>query len=83
MGEPIAARPISPEADSFRDPDGSAFYRDGRVLRGLSPAAVASRDRVVVSEFFPRLLVSGLVLGTRPCGGEAPPSWRGVLWVPQ
>lgn len=52
------------EPGSFRDREATVFYRDGAVLRGLSPAARADWDALAATAFFPRLVAAGAIIGT-------------------
>lgn len=54
----------SQEPASFRDPDSSVFYLDGKVLRGLSERVVPDWDRLEKSAFFADLVKQGKVVGT-------------------
>lgn len=69
------------DAASYRDPDTSVFYADGRVLRGLSPAAARTWDAVAASDFFGRLVDEGRVVRTTSYDGPAPPSPRREPWA--
>src|SRR5690625_5054620 len=60
---PTTPDPTS-EPASFRDPDSSVFYADGKVLRGLSERVVPDWERLQSSSFFPALLEQGKVVGT-------------------
>lgn len=65
MSEPTS------EPASFRDPDSSVFYSDGKVLRGISERGVPDWDRLQSSSFFPRLMKEGKVVGTKVVGSES------------
>jgi hypothetical protein len=56
----------SVEPASFRDPDSSVFYADGKVLRGFSERVVPDWDRLETSSFFPELVSQGKVVATTP-----------------
>jgi hypothetical protein len=73
---PAADEPAAPQREpgSFRDRNGSVHYRDGRVLRTLSPRARANWQRLRETAFFARHLAAGSIvrttdLGPRPGGG--------------
>ncbi len=54
------------EPSSFRDPSGSVFYSDDRVLRGLDARGAADWEALAATSFFRRSVDSGQVIGTRP-----------------
>lgn len=78
-----AARTVAlPEREpgSFRDRNGTVFYREGRVLRTLSPRALANWRRLAEQPFFVRLQAEGKVVGTREAeDAEGLPEAAGVL----
>lgn len=55
---------------SFRDRDGRVFYHDGRVCRALSADALSAWQRLSDTRFFPKLMESGAVVGTRRADDE-------------
>ena len=61
-----AADPVEPEPGSFRDRNGSVHYRDGRVMRTLSPRAYANWQRLQQTAFFARHADN--LVGTTDCG---------------
>lgn len=52
------------EPGSFRDRNGTVFYRDGRVYRTLSPRAFANWRRLAGTPFFERHRAMGTIVGT-------------------
>jgi len=71
---PAAAEPApSVDPGSFRDWDSRVFYRDGRILRALSPAGLADWEAVAASRFFPDAVASGKVVQTREVDDVALP----------
>ena len=60
--------PGAPEPGSFRDRDGRVFYREGRVLRSLSPRAYADWQRLRGTRFFARHVEAGTVVATTDAG---------------
>ena len=78
--EPEAAATL--DSGSFRDRDARVFYRDGRVLRGLSPDADPEWAELQGRELFARLHGDGRLVGTREVSAEAaalPGDWARVL----
>lgn len=72
----------SAEPASFRDPDSSVFYSDGKVLRGLSERAAADWEQLRSSKFLPRLMEQGKVVDTQVADdGVAAVSPRGEPWA--
>ena len=68
------------EPGSFRDRNGTVFYRDGRVLRTLSPKALANWRRLEASSFFERHRAEGRIVDTRLATEvEGLPEAAGVL----
>lgn len=69
------------EPSSFRDPSGSVFYVDGKVLRGLRASALDDWHALAASEFFPRWQADGRVCRTEQVDpGPAPgDEWSLVL----
>jgi hypothetical protein len=74
---------VQRESASFRDPTGTVFYVDDRVLRGLDDAGAADYDTLAATAFFPELLAEGKVVGTTALDESAVPegaaSWARVL----
>jgi hypothetical protein len=66
-----------PESASFRDPDASVFYADGRVLRGLHARAADDWRALTATKFFPALLADRRVVGTEVVTGDALPASAG------
>ncbi len=58
------------EPGSFRDRNGSVFYRDGRVLRTLSPRALANWQHLQAQPFYDRARSAGQIIDTWS-GGSA------------
>lgn len=74
-----AARPLEHELGSFRDRNGSVFYRDGRILRSLSPRALANWQRLEAAPFFARRRAEGSIVETRAAGDPAPDGAAALL----
>jgi hypothetical protein len=66
-GAPVSER----EPGSFRDRNGTVFYRDGRVLRRLSPRAAANWQRLRQTRFFAKHLEAGSIVATTDAGTDA------------
>lgn len=58
-------RPIEVEPGSYRDRDGTVFYRDGRVYRRLSPVALENWQRLSEQPFFRSECEAGRIIATR------------------
>jgi SAM-dependent methyltransferase len=69
------------EPGSFRDPDSAVFVSGGKVLRGLSGQAASDWERLAGTQFFPRLVGEGRIVGTSVHEGDAPLSPRGQSWA--
>lgn len=63
--------PAEREPGSFRDRDGTVFYRDGRVLRSLSPRALANWQRLSEAPFYAAHRARGTLVETRSLTPEA------------
>lgn len=66
------------EPSSFRDPSASVFYADGKVLRGLRPAALADWQALAASGFFAKWQADGRVCRTTPI--DPPPAAPDSEW---
>lgn len=76
-GTPGATRP---EPSSYRDRNGAIFYRDGKVLRALSPKALSDWEALSATRFFAPLVAKGRIVATERVETEAPGGeWAGVL----
>lgn len=67
--EPAGAELAGPEptgfeAGSFRDRNGRVFYRDGRVLRRMSPRAWENWQRLKATAFFGKHVAGGGIVAT-------------------
>jgi hypothetical protein len=71
--------PPEREAGSFRDRNGSVYYRDGRVFRTMSERAFANWQRLEATPFFARAVEAGRIVGTRTAAGEHAPGAAGVV----
>lgn len=63
-----ASRPdaaLERETGSFRDRNGTVFYRGGRVFRTLSPKAAANWERLRAAPFFAEHQAQGRIVETR------------------
>ncbi|WP_173934884.1 class I SAM-dependent methyltransferase [Chelativorans sp. Marseille-P2723] len=71
------------EPASYRDRNGTVFYRDGRVFRFLSRRALANWQRLEAAPFFRSLCEAGKVIETRLADpqneGITLGTWAGVL----
>ena len=67
------------ESGSFRDRNGSVYYRDGRVLRTLSPRALANWRQLSGASFFEAHRARGTVVDTQPAEPAGLPEAAGVL----
>ena len=67
------------EPGSFRDRNGTVFYRDGRVLRTLSPRALANWQRLSESPFFDLHRARGTIVETRVADPAGLPDAAAVL----
>jgi len=56
---------VEREVGSYRDRNGSVFYRDGRVFRYLSPRALANWQRLERAPFFKAMSEKGAIVETR------------------
>jgi hypothetical protein len=70
-GNPQA--PVEREPGSFRDRNGTVYYRGARVFRALSPTALANWTMLRETDFFARHATDGSIIGTRAAPDEAPP----------
>ncbi len=71
---------------SFRDRDGRVYREQGRIFRGLSPAALESFQQLEEKGFYQDFLETGKVIGTRLLPGDENPlpadirsQWAGFL----
>ncbi len=70
------------EPGSFRDRNGTVFYRDGRVFRSLSPRAFANWRQLAKAPFFEARRAEGTIVDTRladPAGLAGMPEAAGIL----
>jgi SAM-dependent methyltransferase len=70
------------EPGSFRDRNGAVFYRDGEVLRGLSPRALSNWERLRGEPFFQDLVARGAVVASEQVDGPIAAGrgpWAAVL----
>lgn len=72
-GAPVEAdeAPALREPGSFRDRNGSVFYRGDRVFRSLSPTALANWRRLQATGFYARRAAAGDIVGTRDAEPDA------------
>jgi hypothetical protein len=68
----------APEPGSFRDRNGSVYYRDGRVFRALSARALANWQRLQAAPFYQAHCAGGRIVDTWP-SDEPPGSWAAVV----
>ena len=64
------------EPSSFRDPSGSVFYRDGRVLRCLDAKGAADWEALKSTRFLAEMMADGRVIPTSEVPLEDVPSVR-------
>ena len=67
------------EAGSFRDRNGSVYYRDGRVFRTMSERAFANWRRLETLPFFQRAVEAGRIVRTRTAEDEGELGAAGVV----
>jgi hypothetical protein len=83
--QPAALSPdiVTVEPGSFRDRNGSVFYRDGEVFRGISARALRNWQRLRVQPFFQRLVARGAVVASEqvdgPMAARSGGPWAAVL----
>ena len=71
---------VEREPGSFRDRNGTIFYRDGRVFRTLSKTALGNWEILRETAFFKKHQVEGNIVGTRPAEDTAGlPEAAGVI----
>jgi hypothetical protein len=58
------SRGVSLEAGSYRDRNGSVFYYDGEIFRGISAKALANWERLIATRFFHDFMSRGSVVQT-------------------
>jgi hypothetical protein len=77
--------PLRAEPGSYRDREGRVFYRDDKVYRTLSAAALANWRALEGTDFFARAMAEGRVVRTRgvELPADAPPAgaqpWAAAL----
>lgn len=70
------------EPSSYRDRNGSVFYRDGAVFRGISAKALANWERLSAAPFFAARSAQGSIVRTERTTGAAAATgaqWAAVL----
>jgi SAM-dependent methyltransferase len=67
------------EAGSYRDRNGTVFYRGGRVYRTLSERALANWQRLYEQPFFERHRMSGAIVDTRTAVVDGLPRAAAIL----
>ena len=70
---------VEREAGSFRDRNGSVFYRDGRVFRTLSPRAVTNWRQLSDAPFFEAHRTRGTIVDTHIAEANGLPEADAVL----
>ena len=68
---------VRADGGSFKDPSGRVYRVQGasggsRIIRGLSPAAAATIERLLTEAFFEQLVADGLVVKTTPLDPNDP-----------
>ncbi len=79
---PSSQAPVEREIGSYRDRNGSVFYRDGRVFRHLSETADANWRRLHDTRFFGAESAAGRIVETRtaePPQGSGEENWAATL----
>jgi SAM-dependent methyltransferase len=84
--ESSPAVPSAVDSGSFRDRDGRVYRLGGRIIRGLSPAALADFAKLRSTKFYGRCLEQGRLVGSEPLAPEQVPlppeereRWAGFL----
>jgi hypothetical protein len=71
------------EAGSYRDRNGSVFYHDGEIFRGISARALANWERLIATRFFQDFQSRGSIVRTKrtsdPTAGKGGETWTAVL----
>ena len=71
------------EAGSYRDRNGSVFYQNGEVFRGISARALANWKRLIDTRFFQDFTARGSIVRTervsQPIAGKGADAWPAVL----
>jgi ribosomal protein L11 methylase PrmA len=71
------------EAGSYRDRNGSVFYHDGEIFRGISARALANWKRLIATRFFQDFTARGSIVRTervsQPIVGKGAEAWPAVL----
>ena len=71
------------EAGSYRDRNGSVFYHDGEIFRGISARALANWERLIGTRFFQDFTSRGNIVQTervgQPIAGNGSEAWAAVL----
>jgi hypothetical protein len=66
------------EPGSYRDRNGSVFYRDEEVFRGISAKALANWERLIATQFFADFTTSGSIVPTEKV---EQPNERAEVWA--
>ena len=61
-------RDVRVEAGSYRDRNGSVFYQDGEIFRGISGKALANWERLNGTRFFEEFTARGSIVRTERAG---------------
>lgn len=77
--EPADGNALEREAGSYRDRNGTVFYRGGRVYRTLSACALANWQRLSEQAFFERHRKKGSIVDTRTAMVDGLPRASGIL----
>ncbi len=71
---------VTVEPGSYRDRNGSVFYRDGEVFRGISARALENWEWLRVQPFFQELVARGAVVASEQVDGPVT-AWSGGPWA--
>ena len=71
------------EPGSYRDRNGSVFYHDNEVFRGISETALANWERLTATRFFEEFTTRGSIVWTErvgePGAGKNGEAWAAIL----
>lgn len=76
-----AERTFKLEAGSYRDRNGSVFYNDGEIFRGISARALANWERLIATRFFQDFMSRGSIVQTERVGEPIAGKGGGEAWT--